>query len=177
MTDHTNHVAERLGAPVSMLGRVDDFDFLTGAWRVEHRRLRRRWVASDDWDHFDGTSWCEPRLGGLANVDQVDCPSRGFSGLTLRVFDPTAAQWSIWWINSITGRLEPPVIGGFGTDGGSPVGVFEGPDLDDGRPIRVRFTWTVVDGDHARWEQAFTADGVDWEVNWVMDFHRTEGAR
>jgi hypothetical protein len=157
-------------------GRVTDFDFLTGAWDVSHRRLRRRGVGSDDWDTFSSTSWCEPRLGGLANVDQVDCPDRGFSGLTLRVFDPVAEQWSIWWVSSTVGRLEPPVTGGFdGTSGGGASGVFEGADTDGGRPVTVRFTWTVIDEDHARWQQAFTLDGLDgthWETNWIMDFSR-----
>jgi hypothetical protein len=39
-------------------------------------------------------------------------------------------------------------------------------------PVRVRFTWTRVDADHARWEQAFSVDGDAWETNWTMDFHR-----
>ncbi len=149
-------------------GHITDFDFLSGAWHVAHRRLTERWVGSDDWDCFEGTSWCEPRLGGVANVDQVDCPARGFSGLTLRVFDLAARQWSIFWVNSGAGRLEQPVVGGF--DG--TVGTFEGADTDDGRPITVRFTWTVSDADHARWQQAFSADGAEWETNWSMDFSR-----
>jgi hypothetical protein len=149
-------------------GHVTDFDFLTGSWTVAHRRLRERWVGSDDWDEFEGTSWCEPRLDGLANVDQVDCPARGFSGLTLRVFDPATTQWSIWWINSGTGRLEPPVRGGF--DGA--VGRFEGRDTDGDLPIVVRFRWDVLDDDHARWQQAFSVDGLAWETNWIMAFTR-----
>lgn len=152
----------------SIRGHITDFDFLTGSWNVAHRRLTHRWVGCDDWDEFEGTSWCEPRLGGGANVDQVDCPSRGFSGLTLRLFDVEACQWSIWWVNSRAGRLEPPVVGGF--DGA--VGTFEGPDTDDGRPITVRFRWDVVDDDHARWQQAFSEDGETWETNWIMEFTR-----
>ncbi len=149
-------------------GQITDFDFLTGSWTVVHRRLAHRWVGSDEWDVFEGSSWCEPRLDGVANVDQVDCPTRGFSGLTLRLFDTDARHWSIWWVNSRHGRLEPPVVGGF--DG--PVGVFEGPDTDDGHAITVRFRWDVVDADHARWQQAFSADGETWETNWIMEFTR-----
>lgn len=158
-------------------GHLTDFDFLTGSWDVSHRRLVERWVGSDEWDCFDGTSTCEPRLGGVANVEQGDFPSRGGSGLALRLFDPATQQWSIYWVDSSRGRLEPPVVGGFEGD----VGIFEGVDTDQGRSIRVRFTWTVIDADHARWEQAFSAiesSGDDgWETNWTMDFTRRASAR
>ena len=67
------------------------------------------------------------------------------------------------------GLLDPPVLGGFDGD----VGIFEGDDVFDGRPIRVRFTWSRVTTPAPRWEQAFSADGGEtWETNWVMDFTR-----
>ena len=51
------------------------------------------------------------------------------------------------------------------------VGVFEGEDTFEGRPIRVRFTWTGVTTETPHWEQAFSEDGGEtWETNWVMDF-------
>ena len=153
----------------SAIGKVADFDFLTGTWDVAHRRLRQRGVGSDDWDEFRGVSVCEPRLGGMANIEQIDVPERGFSGLTLRLFDLAQSTWSIWWINSNTGRLEPPVTGGFSGN----VGTFIGPDTDGDQAVTVKFTWTVVDEDHARWEQAFSPDDVVWETNWIMEFTRT----
>jgi len=149
-------------------GHVTDFDFLHGSWRVAHRRLKQRWVGSHDWDAFASTSTCEPRLGGVANIEEIQCPERGFSGMTVRTFDLAARRWSISWANSTVGRLEPPVHGGF--DG--PNGAFEGDDTDAGEPVRVRFDWTVVDADHARWQQAFRRAGHDWETNWIMDFTR-----
>jgi hypothetical protein len=150
-------------------GSVHDFDFLIGDWSVANRRLKHRWVGSDDWDEFPGTSRCEPRLGGAANVDQIDFPTRGFSGLTLRSFDPERRTWSIWWINSRNGLLLPPQIGGFDGDRGE----FYGDDTDDGRSIDVRFLWTRLGADAARWEQAFSRDGgLLWETNWVMELRR-----
>jgi hypothetical protein len=153
----------------TITGHVTDFDFLTGTWAVANRRLTQRFVASDDWDVFDATVVCEPRLGGVANVEQFNCPDRGFIGMTVRLFDVAAQQWSIYWANSTIGRLEPPVVGGF--DGA--VGHFEGIDTDDGVPIDVRFTWTVIDADHAHWQQAFSRDGVASETNWIMEFTRS----
>jgi hypothetical protein len=70
--------------------------------------------------------------------------------------------------------LDPPVIGGFTGD----VGVFEGRDTFDGRPIVVRFVWSGVTTPTPRWEQSFSADGgATWELNWTMDFSRREETR
>jgi hypothetical protein len=70
--------------------------------------------------------------------------------------------------------LDPPVFGSFENG----LGIFEGEDTFEGRPIRVRFTWSRVATPAPRWEQSFSADGGEsWELNWVMDFMRAEGAR
>ncbi|MEU0600065.1 hypothetical protein ABZ484_17760 [Streptomyces sp. NPDC006393] len=45
-----------------------------------------------------------------------DFDTKGFSGLTLRLFDPVRAQWSLNWVNSRTGLLQPPVVGRFHDD-------------------------------------------------------------
>jgi hypothetical protein len=30
----------------------------------------------------------------------------------------------------------------------------------------------VIDGDRARWQQAFSRNEHDWETNWIMEFTR-----
>src|SRR5689334_13442518 len=92
---------------------VHAFDFLHGRWRVAHRKLKQRHVGSRDWDAFGATATCEPRLGGLVNVEEIAMPERGVSGVSLRSFDLETGLWSIWWISSLEGRLRPPVTGGF----------------------------------------------------------------
>jgi hypothetical protein len=149
-------------------GDAHDFDFLAGHWQVHNRRLVTRLRNANDWIEFEGSSRCEPYLQGAANVDQIDFPTQGFSGLTLRSFDVEQRRWSIFWINSRVGRLEPPVQGGFDGDGG----VFLGRDRDDGRDVWVRFDWTRQGRGAARWEQAFSIDGLEWELNWTMQFAR-----
>jgi hypothetical protein len=90
--------------------------------------------------------------------------------MSFRFFDPETRLWSIYWADSRrSGVLDPPVFGSFAGD----AGVFEGSDTFDGRPIRVRFTWSGVTTPTPRWEQAFSDDGGEsWETNWVMDFAR-----
>jgi hypothetical protein len=148
-------------------GAPHDFDFLFGDWDIANRRLRERWVGSA-WEEFPAVSHVEPRLGGGANVDETHFPTKGFTGLTLRSFDHAARRWSITWINSTRGVLDPPVFGGF--EGSR--GLFYGEDLDDGVPVHVVFVWTRFDVDRARWEQAFSKDGATWETNWMMDLTR-----
>lgn len=157
--------------PVDALPELHDFDFIHGRWTVEHRRLKTRGAGADDWDRFASTSCCEPRLGGLANIEELDCPARGWTGMAVRVFDVAAREWTIYWVSSANGILQPPVRGRFHADGC----VLEGSDTDGGRPIIARYIWSDITPDRARWTQAFSYDdGATWETNWVMDFTRAE---
>lgn len=146
-----------------------DFDFIAGRWVVEQRRLKLRGVGSDAWDHFTGHQTGQLFLEGLVNVDQLDVPARGWSGMTIRAFDRAAAIWRIYWISSLCGVLFAPVQGRFE----NALGTFLGEDSDDGRPVRVKFLWHTGDRDAPRWEQYFSYDqGDNWELNWVMQFRR-----
>lgn len=144
------------------------FDFLHGSWNVASRRLVQRLAGSAEWEEFPGTAVCRPLFGGAANVDEIDFPSKGFTGATLRLFDREQEHWTLHWANSITGRLDPPLAGAF-ADGR---GAVYGDDVEGGRPIRVHFVWSDITPDSARWQQAFSLDGETWEVNWIMRFTR-----
>lgn len=148
------------------------FDFLVGRWTVAHRRLKRRLVGDTRWEEFGGMCESRPIVGGLGNIDDnvLELPAGTYRAATLRVFDPAARRWSIWWVDGRAPRLGPPVHGRFG--GG--IGTFHGEDvLEDGRPVLVRFTWSGITARSARWDQAFSADGgATWEDNWTMRFGR-----
>ncbi|HYS10593.1 MAG TPA: NIPSNAP family protein [Myxococcales bacterium] len=151
-------------------GSVHDFDFLAGDWKIVNRRLKARGVGSKDWDEFPARSHAALHLDGVANVDEIQFPTQAWSGMTVRAFNPETRQWSIYWINSRTGTLFPPVVGGFAGNRGE----FYGDDEDNGRPVKVRFIWTRRGEDSARWEQAFSPDGWSWETNWVMELTRLQ---
>jgi hypothetical protein len=147
-----------------------DFDFWMGSWKVHNRRLRERLKGSTTWDEFEATATARLLLGGVGNEDVYRTEfAGGFTGMSFRFFDKATRKWSIYWADSRKGTLEPPVVGSFQGD----VGVFEGDDVLEGRPIRVRFTWSRVTSPSPRWEQAFSADGGQtWETNWVMEMTR-----
>jgi hypothetical protein len=107
-------------------------------------------------------------MGGVVNIDEVHFETQGWSGVTVRVFNLAQRQWSLYWINSRTGELFSPVVGGFTGDHGE----FYGDDTDDGRPIKVVFRWRRIGLNDAHWEQAFSLDGKEWETNWTCEFRR-----
>jgi hypothetical protein len=151
---------------------VHDFDFLMGRWKIHNRRLRERLKGSTEWIEFEATSVARPLLHGLANEDEFRTDYwKDFIGMSFRFYNPATKKWAIFWADSIRGGLEPPVVGSFVGD----VGIFEGPDTFEGRPIVVRFTWSRVNTGSPRWEQAFSEDGgKTWETNWVNDFTRLD---
>ena len=57
------------------------------------------------------------------------------------------------------------MVGRFDGDEGS----FECDDTQGGQPVRVRYRWTRIGTDAARWQQSFSPDGGQtWEINWTM---------
>jgi hypothetical protein len=165
--------ASSSAAPATLpTGDIRDFDFIAGAWSVSNRRLKARGVGSTEWEEFPGTVCGRLYLDGVANVDELAFPTKGWAGITLRTFDREARRWSIYWVNSRQGKLFPPVVGGFTGDDGE----FYGTDTDDGRAVTARFRWTKQGPDRALWEQAFSYDGKTWEVNWTNELVRADPA-
>lgn len=152
-------------------GNLNDWAFLVGSWKVQHRRLKERLAGSTEWEEFAGTCVNWTTLGGEGNVDDnvLELPSGTYRGVGMRAFDANTRQWSIWWLDSRKTTIDPPVRGGF-KDG---VGTFIGDDTLRDRPVKVRFQWSQITPTSAHWEQAFSPDGgATWETNWRMDFTR-----
>jgi len=148
---------------------MPDFDFAIGTWNVANRHLKTVFNGCDDWVTYPSTVTCWAIFDGHGTMDEVIFPTWDRRAMTLRLFDQERKEWSIYWADSRTGQLGPPVTGTF-TDGR---GDFYGDDTVDGKPIRVHFVWSAITPTSARWEQEFSEDGGrTWESNWVMEFTR-----
>ena len=145
-----------------------DFDFLVGKWKMHNRHLNKRLENCKDWTEFDSSDENTKILGGNADMDTYSTtqfPGQNgklFEGLTLRLFNPKTRLWSLYWIASNTGVIDPPVVGSF--DNG--VGHFFGKDTFKEKPIIVMFRWDARNKDRPVWSQAFSSDqGKTWEWN------------
>ncbi len=158
------------GYSTTVTGGMHDFDYFVGAWTTRQRALKERGAGNKEWQEFPSTICVTPYLDGMVVVSEMYSPTRGSAGFTVRAFDLKKQQWSVHFISSKAGQMDPGVFGGFQGAHGE----FYGEDVDNGRPIKAQNTWTKVDHEHARWEQAFSYDNRTWETNWIAEFTRAD---
>src|SRR6185436_16639563 len=87
-----------------------DFDFEIGAWKTHLRRLQRPLTGSTTWLEYEGTTVVRNVLDGRANLVElkVDGPAGKLEGLSLRLYNPHARQWSLNFANVSNGALTTP---------------------------------------------------------------------
>jgi hypothetical protein len=150
------------------------FDFLIGDWKAHVRRLPDRLNNSNTWIEYDGISNHHKILDSNANFEEFDVTSTDkklhIKAQTLRLYNPTSHQWSIYLLDVDNGTLGlPPVVGSFTGNRGE---FFDQEDYK-GRAILVRYVWLNISPKSARMEQSFSPDGgKTWEVNWICELSR-----
>lgn len=162
------------GFTMDRTGDMHDFDYFQGGWTTVQHRLSQTKNGKPEWQVFPGNLCMRLYLDGYATVDELYFPTLRTGGLTLRTFDRQKRQWSIHWVSSTSGTIDPvPTVGGFHGNRGE----FYAADRVNGRPAKVRYLWIIKDHNHARWEQALSYDDRNWDTNWTADFTRAEPAR
>lgn len=152
----------------------DDFDLLAGKWKMYHKKLKSRLTNNNEWIDLEsmdanyGTI-----LNGIGNTDlyKATFDNEPFEGFTIRLFNPETRLWSLYWVASNSGQLDPPVVGSFDND----IGHFFCKDKYNGKDIIVLFRWDMRDRAHPVWSQAFSPDkGKTWEWNWINVSYRVD---
>jgi hypothetical protein len=154
--------------PIQILAQRDgqhDFDWEIGSWKTQLKRLQRPLSGSTTWVEYDGTTVVRKVLDGRANLVELKVagPVGRIDGMSLRLYNPQARQWSLNFANVSDGMLTTPGVGAF-KDGR---GEFYNKDTFNGRVILVRFVITKITDDSYRFEQSFSGDSGTWEVNWI----------
>ena len=152
-----------------------DFDYLAGKWNMHNKRLKTRLNNCKEWIEYESTDVNNgPQLYGVANVDIVTSGfnpvgKKPYQGMTVRLFNTETKLWSLYWVDSVSGTMDPPVVGSFEGN----IGRFYCKDTFDGKPILVMFKWDKTDPDNPVWSQAFSPDnGATWEMNFTNTSHK-----
>ncbi len=165
--DQQNPEAQKSAA--EPVGR-HDFDFELGSWKIHLKRLLHPLTSSNEWVDFDGTSVTRKVWDGRSQLEEFETDDpvghRHIEGLTLRLYDPQARQWNLYWANSTNGTVAQPTIGEFKNG----VGEFFDQEPINGRAVLVRFIWSKTNSSSPHFEQSFSTDGgKTWETNWITD--------
>jgi hypothetical protein len=82
---------------------------------MHHRKLEKRLVNDNTWTEFDTADENQKILNGLGDIDRLTATldRQPFEGFTLRLFNPKTRLWSLYWVASDVGVLDPPVVGSF----------------------------------------------------------------
>jgi hypothetical protein len=94
---------------------VNDFDFFTDTWDVANRWRTDFLDATSPWEEFPGITHASRHFAGGANIDEIEFPTKGLAGLTLRLYEASAhweqafsadaeATWVTKWVMDLTRR-------------------------------------------------------------------------
>jgi len=161
-----NSDASKISVQPTVRDGQHDFDFEIGRWKTHLARLQHPLTGSRAWVEYDGTTVVRKLWNGRANLVELEVtgPVGHIEGLSLRLYNPTARQWSLNFASSSGGILTQPTIGEFKNARGE----FYDQEKFNDRTILVRFVISDITANSCHFEQAFSDDGgKTWEVNWI----------
>jgi hypothetical protein len=155
----------------SRVAHQHDFDWEIGDWKVHLRRLPHPLAGSNEWVEYEGTAHVRKVWNGRANLLELELngPAGHIEGLSLRLYNPQSARWSVYFATSDDGTLGTPMVGQFQNGRGE----FSDRELFHGNMIDLHFVFSNVTEKSFHGEQSFSPDGgKSWETNWIEDFRR-----
>lgn len=153
--------------------RSRQFDFWIGEWDILN--LHRQTGGDDPRWYSTGSSVSRvvPVVDGCALVEEWygELSFDRVRGMSLRAFNPDAAEWDIAMLWPSPDR---PTFGTLEGNFRHGRGEFytEGTD-QHGRTVLTRFTFADIRPDQLRWDAAQSGDsGLTWRTTWIMEFTR-----
>jgi hypothetical protein len=154
-------------------GPEHDFDFNMGSWKTQIRAVLNPLSAPNVWTNLRGTHTVYRVWGDWADIGQleVDGPSGHEEDMALRMYDRKTQQWRVYFANSASGTLDPPMIGEFKNG----VGTFVFLDEMEGKTVLVRNVWSGITAKSCHQDWAVSADGgKTWVPTWISTDTRGE---
>ncbi|HZY99142.1 MAG TPA: hypothetical protein VFE36_06190, partial [Candidatus Baltobacteraceae bacterium] len=158
-------VTPETGSASAQSAANHDFDFLIGAWKTRIRTLGPggKWIA------IDGIVTNRKLWNGKADLEEIEASSSAFEGMTLRLYDPSAKQWNLYWASSDDGNVDVPSVGAFEKGRGT----FYSHELIDGVATYVRQVYFDATPTTYKFEQSFSHDaGKTWKPNFEASLTR-----
>lgn len=144
-----------------------DWDWDIGTWKTHQRRLLHPLTGSTTWVEYSGTDVVRKIWDGAnTGTIEADGPAGHLEIYAVRLYDPDAHQWSVYFTNPAGGKFGIPVVGEFSNGRGD----FYDQEQFNGRAIMVRFRVYDITQNACRFDQSFSADGgKTWETNFIVD--------
>ena len=147
-------------------GPEHDFDFNMGHWSTRIRAVMNPLSAPNVWSNLQGTHVVYRVWGDWADIGQleVDGPGGHIEDMALRLYDRKTHQWRVYFANSDSGTLQPPMVGEFKNN----VGTFVFLDEMEGKTVLVRNIWSDITAKSCHQDWSISADGGrTWVSTWV----------
>lgn len=147
-------------------GPEHDYDFNMGRWQTRIRAVLNPLSAPGVWSNLQGTHVVYRVWDDWANIGQleVDGPGGHIEDLALRTYDRKTHQWRVYFANSGSGTLDPPMIGDFKHG----VGTFVFLDEMAGKTVLVRNVWSGITTKSCHQDWAISSDGGrTWVATWI----------
>lgn len=150
-----------------------DFDFNIGTWKTHITRSLHPLTGSKETMKLEGTVTVRKVWGGKAELEEIeaDGPKGHWEGLTLFLYNPQSHKWSQNYAGASDGTLETPDIGEFKNG----IGVLYSHEIDNGKNVLVRGTWSQIKPNSHQYKIELSADGgKTWETSFLANLERTK---
>jgi hypothetical protein len=147
-------------------GPEHDYDFNLGHWNTRIRAVMNPLSAPSVWTNLRGTHVVYRVWDDWANIGQLEVAGPGghIEDLALRTYDRKTRQWRVYFANSDTGTLDPPMIGEFNNG----IGTFVFQDEVEGKTVLVRNVWSDITSKSCHQDWAISPDGgKTWIPTWI----------